>query len=374
MAKIDRKSSAPVRLGIVGAGGFARQTLAVLPDCPDIQVVAVADVKRDDAENTAHRFSAKVYVDVRSMMVESGAEAILMSLPHDEYPECVRLAAQRGLHLLKETPLARSIDEALSLVKFYEQADRVFMIGTQFRFAPGFVALKSKLASMPRPFLVRSHAMFNWAGDFGWRGQKGKAGFGAFGDAGYHNIDLLNWLLGPPPEVYAMTSTGSRVKPLHPYDTDDTGLCMLHYDGGLMGSITCSRVTAPAAMDVVVHTPAGTLIATPESFRVIGLDGQAVDEQAVTPQQAEREAMLAKIAAFVAAIRAGKKQYPCSAHDNLINQAVVEAAYLSSRTGQPQVPARIFELHGRPMGDFMTREPSVAGAEKSHRARRAGRR
>lgn len=380
MAKADTRHNPPIRLGVIGAGGFASQTLTGLRDCPDVQVVAVADVKRDAAENGAHPFGAKVYVDVRSMMVESGIEAVLMSLPHDVYPEVVRLAAQCRLHLLKEKPLGRSFDEAVALVKAYESADRVFMIGTQRRFHPGFAALKRKLASpgAARPFMVRSHFLFNWSGDFGWRGQKSKAGFGCFGDAGYHNIDLLNWLVGPPGDVYAMHSAGGRAKPLHPYDTDDTGLCMLHYPGGLMGYIACSWVTAPSVMDVVVHTPAGTLVATPETFRVVDLDGRVVEEQVADPEQSTRQTVHGKIAAFVAAIRAGKKHYPCSARENLVNQAVVEAAYLSGRTGQPQSPARIFELRGLSMDDFLARSgESAAGhapAARSHpRGRKAAR-
>ena len=90
-------------------------------------VAAVADIDRDAAENAAGRFGAKVYVNVRSMIVESPMNAVMIACPHDEYPEFVRLAAGRGLHLLKEKPLARSFDEALALVRAYDQAGRVSM-------------------------------------------------------------------------------------------------------------------------------------------------------------------------------------------------------------------------------------------------------
>ena len=364
MAKIEKKSHPPIRLGIVGAGGFARETLAVLgPEgCPDVTVVAIADRDREVAESTAHRFGAKPFVDVRSMMVESGVEAVMMSLPHDVYPEYVRLAAQHGLHLLKEKPLARSLDEALALVDAYANTDRVFMIATQRRFSRGFAAMKDHLASAGRPLLVRSHFLFNRPGDFGWRGQKGKAGFGAFGNAGYHNIDLLNWLFGPPLEVFALHSSGGRDKPVHPYDTDDTGLCVLHYRGGLMGYLACSWVTQPELLDVIVHGSAGTLTASAEGFRQLDLAGNTVEEQSGDPATVAAEMMRAKVAAFAAAIRAGKKNYPCSARENVITQAVIEAAYMSSRTGQPQHPARVFELHGRSIEEFSaSASPREAG-------------
>lgn len=365
---------APIRLGIVGASGFARLTIDALADRRDFQVVAVADLKRELAESAAARFDAKVYLDVRSMLVESPIEACLMSLPHDEYPEYVRLAGQRGLHLLKEKPLGRSFDEALALVDEWDrqsarsQRPAVFMIGTQRRFLPGFAAMKQRLAEMRRPFMVRSHFLFNWNGDFGWRGQKKRAGFGVLGDAGYHNIDLLNWLLGPPIFVYSSQSTGGRPNPDHPYDTDDTALCMLQYPGGLVGYVACSWVTSPDVIDVIVHGPDGTMIATSERLAVLDLAGKRIEETSAVTKQASRQAMIAKLDAFAAAVRGGGQSadspaaagrqavlptYACSARENLINQAVVEAAYLSGLTGQPQSPAKIFELRGRSIEEFL---------------------
>ncbi len=355
MAATSDKVEQPVRLGIVGAAGFARATIDALADRPAFQVVAVADMKRELAEAAARRFGARPYVDVRSMIVESQIDACLMSLPHDEYPEYVRLAAQRRLHLLKEKPLGRSFDEAMALVDAYAATDRVFMLGTQRRFHAGFAALKDRLAGAARPFLVRSHFLFNWGGDFGWRGQKRRAGFGVLGDAGYHNIDLLNWLFGPPAEVYAAQSTAGRLKPEHPYDTDDTALCMLQYPGGPVGYVACSWVTSPSVLDVVAHTPDGTFIATPERLEVLDLAGNKVDELAADPKLLTRQTMLAKLDAFLAAIRGGGGDYPCSARENLVNQAIIEAAYLSGRTGQPQSPARIFELHNRSIEEFLPR-------------------
>jgi predicted dehydrogenase len=303
-------------------------------------------------------------------VVESPLDAVYMALPHDEYPEYVRLAAQRGLHLLKEKPLARSFDEAASLVRSFEPTGKVFMIATQRRFNPGFAAMKRRLAEAGRPFLVRSHFLFNWNGDFGWRGDRSRAGFGAFGDAGYHNIDLLNWMLGPPQEVYAMQSGRGRESPLHPYDTDDTGLCVLHYANGLMGCLACSWVTQPQVLDVTVHGTRATLSATADRFQVLDLSGKLVDDQQADPADLGRQTALAMLAAFASAIRSGRRDYPSSGREHLLNQAVVEAAYLSGRTGQPQLPGRIFELNAMSIDDSLPKEPAAANRESGNRQQR----
>lgn len=353
----------PVRLGVIGLGGYARKTVDALEqmDRGDVVVAAVADLNKELAERTAERFDARAFVDARSLIVESQLDALLMSLPHHVYPDFVPLAAERGLHLLKEKPLGRSFEEALAMVDLYDRAKAVFMIGTQRRFHPAFVAVRDRLEKIGRPFLVRSHFLFNLGGEWAWRGERHKAGFGVMGHAGWHNFDLINGLFGPPGEVYGRQAGVGRADPVHPYDTDDTGLCMLRWGGGLMGYVACSRAAGwPVQLDLIVHGTAGSLAGSFRDWRLLDSAGEVVEQGRVDQKKVNQKIELARLAAFLAAIRnKGQGGYPCSARENLVTQAVVESAYLSGRTGQPQEPSRIFELHGRRLADYL---PSHQGA------------
>ncbi|MCG3180539.1 MAG: Inositol 2-dehydrogenase/D-chiro-inositol 3-dehydrogenase [Phycisphaerae bacterium] len=364
----QRQASAePIRVGIVGLGGMAAGSLDTIARTKDLKVVSVADLNKEAVESAAARFSARGYTDVRSLIVESDIQAVIMSLPHHVYPEFVRLAADRGLHLLKEKPLARSLEEGLALHDAYQRGGRVFMLQTQRRFHPGFVQLKARLAEAGRPFLVRSRFLFNWGGDFRWRGEKSKAGFGCLGDAGYHNFDLLQWLFGPPQQVYSLQGGIGRANPARPYDTDDTGVVVLGYEGGMVGQITASWATAgESTLDVIVHGTEATLEATPALFsRRTGKEG-ADERVRVAPARMAKRTREDLLAAFVAAVRASadgaKTDYPCSSRENLLTLAAVEAAYLSARTGSPQSPARMFEVHGRRIEDFRFVARPAAGA------------
>jgi myo-inositol 2-dehydrogenase/D-chiro-inositol 1-dehydrogenase len=360
MGDIEATATTPVRLGLVGLGGHAGGMLDAIEASDDVTVVSVSDARRDLIDAAAERFSADGYADARTLIVGGNLDAVIMSLPHHVYPEFVRMAAEAGLHLLKEKPLARSMEEGLALVDAYRRAapDKAFMLATQRRYHAGFATLKHRLAEAGRPFMVRSHFLFNWTKDFGWRGERQKAGFGCLGDAGYHNVDLLCWLFGPPQQVYSLQGGIGRPNPTHPYDTDDSGVAVFGYEDGLIGTIAASWAGAGhegPPVDMIVHGTEGTLAASPDSFvRRVGGEEESADAVHVEPAEVAAATRRDLLTAFVEAVRSDKPgDCACSARENLINQAVVEAMYLSARTGQPQSPARIFEVHGRSIDDYL---------------------
>ncbi len=48
---------------------------------------------------------------------------------------------------------------------------------------------------------------------------------------------------------------------------------------------------------------------------------------------------------FARAVLEDQRIYECSARENLLNQAVIEAIYLSDKTGQGESPARLLKTH-----------------------------
>ena len=57
------------------------------------------------------------------------------------------------------------------------------------------------------------------------------------------------------------------------------------------------------------------------------------------------------------AIDGEARTYPCSGWENLLTMSVMEAIYLSDRTGQPESPARLLETHNLSLEDCMQCTP-----------------
>jgi hypothetical protein len=61
-------------------------------------------------------------------------------------------------------------------------------------------------------------------------------------------------------------------------------------------------------------------------------------------EQSPLEAWQTDLSGFVASL-ASSKGVPSSGGEHLATMAVMESAYLSARTGQPEEPARFYQLH-----------------------------
>ena len=74
-------------------------------------------------------------------------------------------------------------------------------------------------------------------------------------------------------------------------------------------------------------------------------------------QAAPKSTYNAQIEAFAQALLTGAKTGPCAASTHLATVAVIETAYLSARTGEPESPQHLYHLHDLPT-------PSLAEVEQ----------
>ena len=169
-------------------------------------------------------------------------------------------------------------------------------------------------------------------------------GFGAL-ELGYHMIDLLVWFFGLPEEAYGLTAVASSegAKGVPEHDTDDTACAILNFAGGRMACLAASRSCDPVSEELALHGRGGSLTAGPEACVLRNPDGVVIEQIEHTHLPAEALAM--QLEAFAAAVGSGAARYACSAWENLLTHAVIDAVYLASRTGQPESPARLLHAH-----------------------------
>ena len=334
---------AALRGGMIGIGGFGRMTLAGMMAAPNVEVVAIADYDRELARQTAQEIGARAYDSYEDLIGKADIEAVFLALPHYLYPPLVRQAAERGLHVYKEKPLARNYAEAKEMVELLEDKGLRFMIGTQRRWTPGFRTMKEWMPRIGRVFLARGQYVFCWGPDFRWRGSLQESGGGALLDMGYHTVDMINWLVGLPDEVCAAASSVARPSAEFPYDTDDTAVTMLRWDDGAMGYLLTSWVTSPAEEKALIHGSEGTLVADWQGVTLTTPRGEVVEEQKLDREAATGTAVYAAMVEhFAQCVREGEEPQ-CSARENLRNMALIEAAYQSVRMHQPQRPRAFLE-------------------------------
>ncbi len=343
-------SSEKLPVAIIGVGGFGKYTLEALCQSDRVELVGLSDLDAKTAEAAGKATGVEVYTDNRSLLVETNPQALFIATPPTAVPELIAACGERGIHVWLESPLARNLEEAVTLVHRMEKAKLKFAVGTQRRFAPGYRLAHELRSQLGDVFLSRAHYLFNWGPSLNWRGDKASAGGGALLELGYHPIDLLIWLLGLPEDVYGLSTVGNRPEKQGPddmslpvYDTDDSAAAILRYNSGCIATVVTTRSSGPVSEELCLHGRGGSLMATSETCFLRDPDGNVQESESAGP--AQLDAFRRQVDAFVNSILSKAKYYECSALENLLTMSVIEAIYLSDKTSQPESPQRLLATH-----------------------------
>jgi UDP-N-acetyl-2-amino-2-deoxyglucuronate dehydrogenase len=100
---------APVRVGLIGCGKVGQIHAAALRGIAEAELTAVCDVSAERAQAFAERYGARGYTDVDAMLCESKVEAVVIGTPHPLHAAPAIRAAEAGVHVLVEKPLAANL-------------------------------------------------------------------------------------------------------------------------------------------------------------------------------------------------------------------------------------------------------------------------
>lgn len=196
------------------------------------------------------------YTDWRAMLDNDDIQLFDNGGPNDTHADPCILAAERGKHILCEKPLARTADEAHSMVEAVQKAGVKNMVAFNYRFVPAIRQIRKLVDSGLlgkiyhfRAVYLQEWVMAHYELPMIWRLQKSVAGSGALGDLGAHIIDLARYLVGEVKSVSGMTRTFIEERPwddgtMGKVDVDDAFTALLEFDGGAIGTVEASRFAA----------------------------------------------------------------------------------------------------------------------------------
>lgn len=213
----------PLNVAVIGTG-MGRYHMKEFTESPNVNLLAVCDLNRPEAESFAQEYGAThVLTDYRDLWSLDGLDAISIAIPNWLHASVSIEALEHGLHVLCEKPMATSLEDARRMVAAAEAAGKRLMIGMSQRFRPQSLALhglveRGELGSVyyARSTWIRRRGMpvihFASGGSMGrgpWFVSKEKAGGGALFDIGVHMFDLTWWLMGNPKPL-TVTATSYR--------------------------------------------------------------------------------------------------------------------------------------------------------------------
>jgi predicted dehydrogenase len=145
-----------VRVGVVGCGLIAQ--VMHLPYLRELsgrfELAAVCDLSRPLAERCAERYGAARAHARWEELLDEPLDAVLVLTSGDHAPIAVA-AAQRGMHVFVEKPMALSGQEGDRMIEAAAQAGVQLMVGTMKRYDPAYERLLELLTDVPDVRLVR---------------------------------------------------------------------------------------------------------------------------------------------------------------------------------------------------------------------------
>lgn len=149
----------------------------------------------------------------------------------------VAAAVERDLAVFCEKPLAPTIAECRSIADALR--GRPHQVGLVLRYAPVFACLADAVASgrygRPMTMVFRDDQYFPIQGMYGstWRADVTKAGGGTLIEHSIHDVDLMQWVLGPVAGVRARTSETFGYAGI-----EDVASVSLDFESGVTGTLT----------------------------------------------------------------------------------------------------------------------------------------
>ena len=242
-------SDGPFRLILVGCGRISERHFEAIEEHPELTLVAVNDELSDRARAAGEKYGVPAFTSYAGMLKETDADAAVICTPSGLHPRHGIMAAERGLHVICEKPMATRLEEADQLVRTCDEAGVHLFVVKQNRLNPGVVLLKRAIEeerfgriymASVRVFWNRPQSYYDMAP---WRGTWEFDG-GAFMNQASHYVDLVQWLMGPVESVAAKTATlGRRI------ESEDSGAAILRFRSGALGVLETTMLTYPRNLE-----------------------------------------------------------------------------------------------------------------------------
>src|SRR5262245_5667542 len=95
-----------VRTAIIGCGKVGHIHATAIAGLAEAELVAVCDAIPERSQTFAATYGARPYTDIEVMLHQARPEAVLIGTPHPVHAEPAVCAAEAGVHVLVEKPMA----------------------------------------------------------------------------------------------------------------------------------------------------------------------------------------------------------------------------------------------------------------------------
>jgi len=357
----SRAAPAKVRYAVVGLGHIAQ--IAALPAFAharknsELRALVSDDVTKRKTLGRKYRVShLATYDEYDSLLRSREIDAVYIGLPNHLHRDYAVRAAEAGIHVLCEKPLAVTVEDCEAMIDAAERNDVRLMTAYRLHFEKANLTavetVRSGKIGQPR-FFSSVFSMNVEPGNI--RLNPIDEGGGTLYDIGIYCINAARYLFRAEPEEAFAWSANNGEKRFR--EVDEMTAAVLRFPGERLASFVTSFGAAATATYRVVGTKGDLRMDSAYEYAEPVKMTVTVGEKSRERTFPKRDQFAAELIYFSDCVRTGKNPEP-SGREGLADVRIIEALYESAREGRP-VTLPPFEKRVRPGMRQEIRRPPV---------------
>ncbi len=217
-----------LKTAVIGVGSLGQhhaRNYAELAKEGKGEFVGVCDTNEETARTNAEKNSCDFYTDWRELLDK--AQAVSIVTPTETHCEIACAFLEKGVNVLVEKPIARTLKEADLMIKTAAKSGAKLMVGHLERFNPAMVALRPHVT---KPLYFEIHRVSPFPNR--------SLDVDVVLDVMIHDLDVINWLVGENVKVSEIRAVGIPVIS----DKVDAANARIEFENGAVANITASRI------------------------------------------------------------------------------------------------------------------------------------
>lgn len=219
------------KVAVIGTGMMGKNHVRVFSESPDAELVGIVDTNPKTLSEISKKYSTNAYASIGELLAGEKPDGVSVCVPTSLHEEVASSFLGKGISVLVEKPIAKTIDEAEKLIALADQNSCTLMVGHIERFNPAIQRLKQLIDEKAIGDLI------SFSSKRLGPGAPRITDAGVIVDLATHDIDAMRYLLGK--EVTEVYTKRHNVNHNH----EDHAIIVLTFEGDTTSIIEASWIT-----------------------------------------------------------------------------------------------------------------------------------
>ena len=326
----------PLHVALWGCGNMGNSLAEALVATGEAELSVVHDLSVEAASTISKRYAAQIAPSAKALLAHPGLDGVIVALPPYLHATAVCQAAEAGLDVFCEKPMAPRVAGCRKMLAAVERTGIKLMIGQVLRYYEPYRtiqrwAAEGRFGKLYSASIWRVVNGARWAATPGyWRANRAQSG-GYLLEVGAHELDMLRCLMGRPATVYA---TQQKVLP-YAHEMEDHILVQVRFSEGGSAVYEGGGGSSVSRYGFRFYFEGATLISE-SAFDAKALqiyDREGNELAALRDEFTSAHPVQEELRAWMAALR-DEAPIAIPGEEGLATVALAQAAYTSAETGQ----------------------------------------